>query len=205
MPSQDRANSIGLKDGGNGFRASPQPIIRRCNRINAGVQNDGPVFFLGGNFGGVSARRIKVPYGKPVFFPVVNQAFAAIDFTTGQYDPSPCSNPPTVRCAVQALSVTKASNMSVHIDGVALDNAQIKQFRQTSTSFFSVAVSGNNIWAIPVQNYNRCCSTLPLWAQDGYYITLLNLSVGTHLLHFHAEIPSLLFSVDITDRLIVQN
>jgi hypothetical protein len=172
---------------------------------NAAVQNEGPVFFLGGNFGGVSARTIKVPYGKSVFFPVLNQAFAAVDFTSGQYDPSPCSNPPTIQCAIQALSVTKASNMSVQIDGVSLNNSDIQMHRQTSTSFFAVALSGNNIYGTPVQNYNRCCSSLPLWAQDGYYITLLNLSVGTHLLHFHAEIPTLPFSVDITDTLIVQN
>jgi hypothetical protein len=182
-----------------GIPAANNPDVDATGQ-NAGVQNDGPVFFLGGNFGGVSARTITVPYGKPVFFPVVNQFFAAIN-GDGFYDPTPCPNPPTVSCAVGVLSVSKASHMSVQIDGIALDNRQIKQFRQTSNSFFAVALPGNNVYGVPVQNYNSCCSTLPLWVQDGYYITLVNLSVGKHLLHFEGQILG--FSLTVTDTLIV--
>jgi len=188
-----------------GIPAANNPIHDTTGN-NARVNNNRPVFFLAGTFGtGPVARKIKVPYGKPVIFPVLNQAFAAVNFETGNYDPSPCTSPLTVKCAIGALSISKAVNMSVQIDGVTLDNQQVTTYRQTSTAFFAVAVSGNNVWGTPVENYNRCCARQPLWVQDGYWITLVNLSPGTHLLHFHGEIPEAFFSVDVTDTLDVQN
>jgi hypothetical protein len=100
------------------------------------VNNNGPVFFLAGNLsGGVSARTIEVPLGKPIFFPVINSFFVPINLD-GTYNPSPCPSPLTLTCAIQAASFTQAEDMAVQIDSISLGNAQINQFRQTSTSYF---------------------------------------------------------------------
>jgi PEP-CTERM motif-containing protein len=167
---------------------------------DAGVNNGGPVFFLAGNLsGGVSARTIRVPDGKPIFFPVINSFFVPINLD-GTPNPFPCTSPLTLTCAIQAASFTQAENMAVQIDSISLDNAQIEQFRQTSTSYFSVAVPADNV--LGVTGPNECCANL--WVQDGFYITLDDLSVGTYVLQFQGEGQSLAggpISLDVTDTL----
>jgi hypothetical protein len=130
---------------------------------NASVNNNGPVFFLAGNFGGSSTRTVTVPYGKPVFFPVFNEFFAAIN-AHGGFDPKPCA-PLTISCAVAQASgpVSKASNMSVTIDNITLTNADVGTFRQTSTSFFTVALPQDNVLGVtPIASYNGC------WTYPGF-------------------------------------
>jgi hypothetical protein len=168
----------------------------------AGTNNNGPVFFLAGNFGGSSTRTITVPYGKPVFFPVVNSFFFAFS-RNGRYDPSPCPNPLTLSCALsQVTNVSQATNMTVQIDSTTLTNTTITSFRQTSKSFFVVCLPNDNVLAfifgIPIPGHCYF-GNHPVWVQDGYYITLSNLSLGTHNLHFHGELAG--FSLDVTDTL----
>jgi PEP-CTERM motif len=176
---------------------------------DGGVNNNGPVFFLAGNFGGVSTRTITVPRGKPVFFSVTTAVYVAIN-QSGNFDPSPCSSPLTLTCALQQVTPLQdnATNMAAQIDGIALDNTEIKDHRQTSTSFFTLALPDDNVFGVPVDTYDACCADLPIWVQDGFWIALDDLSVGTHLVHFHAECPgdcgvgtSGAFSLDITDKL----
>jgi hypothetical protein len=125
----------------------------------------------------------------------------------GTYLPDPCSTPLTVVCALTVPpSFLVGANMSVEIDGNSVDN--ITSFRQTSTSYFSVPfLAADNVLGVTsIANYDACqaigigqaCSNL--WVQDGFYITLDNLSVGTHMLHFQGETAAG-FSVDITDTL----
>ena len=85
----------------------------------AGVNNNGPVFFLAGNAisGGVWTRTIRVPAGKPVFFPVLNAFFVPI-MGNGTYTPirahhrSPCpapfQHPPPIWLARTCRSVSTA-------------------------------------------------------------------------------------------------
>ncbi len=175
---------------------------------DGGVNNNGPVFFLAGNFGGVSTRTITVPRGRTVFFSVLSAFYGAVN-QSGNFDPSPCSSL-TLTCALQQVTPLQdnATNMGVQIDGIALDNTEIKDFRQTSTSFFTVALPDDNLFGIPVATYDACCADLPIWVQDGFWIALDDLSMGTHVLHFHGECfdqcgpgTSGPFSLDITDTL----
>jgi PEP-CTERM motif len=162
-----------------------------------GVNNDGPVFFLAGSLtGGVYSRTIEVPVGRPVFFPVLNEFFVPIN-SDGTFNPSPCPSPLTLTCALQQVTsvMDSASNMAVQIDGISLDNSQIEQYRQTSTSYFSVALPTDNVLGVT----GPIAPGANTWTQDGFYIALDDLSVGTHVLHFQGEIPG--FSLDVTDTL----
>ena len=176
----------------------------------AGVNNDGPVFFLAGNAlaGGVWTRTITVPVGKPVFFPVLNAFYVPIN-GDGTYGPSPCTTPLTLTCALTVPpSFLVGADMTVQIDGgIPLHTPQIEPFRQTSTSYFSVALPADNVLGVtPIENYDQCVATglgQPcgnLWTQDGFYLTLDDLSVGTHMLHFQGE-TSAGFSLSVTDTL----
>jgi hypothetical protein len=170
----------------------------------AGTNNDGPVFFLAGNFGGTSSRTIAVPFGKPVFFPVVNRFFAAVG-AHGNYDPSPCPNPLTLGCALDQVTpqINQATNLTVTIDSITITSPTITSFRQTSTSFFVVCLPKDNIFAVlfGIPLHAHCYfGHHPVWVQDGYYITLSNLSSGKHNLHFHGELPGG-FVLDVTDTL----
>jgi hypothetical protein len=186
----------------------------------AGANNNGPVFFLGGfvsvvppggsGSGPTSASRtIDVPYGKPVFFPVINDSYVPIN-QNGTFNSAPCRSPLTLGCAINASFLT-VNDMAVQIDGISLDNAQMEPFRQTSVSYFSVPLPADNVFGVPVAPYNNCVSDAGapcsnLWTQDGFYITLDDLSVGTHVLHFEGEGSSLAggsFGQDVTATLIV--
>ena len=70
-------------------------------------------------------------------------------------------------------------------------------------SFFKVALPADNVLGVtPIENYDACCANLPIWVQDGYYITLDDLSLGTHVLHFQGVIPGTGgISLNITDTL----
>jgi hypothetical protein len=179
---------------------SPSNPLTDATGANAGVDNNGPVFFLAGNQGGASARTITVPVGKPIFFPVINSFYVPIN-GDGTFNPSPCPSPLTLACAIQVVSFTQAEKMAVQIDGTpTLDNAEIEQHRQTSTSYFSVALPADNVLGVtgPIE------AGANTWVQDGFYITLDNLSVGTHMLHFQGEGQSPAggsISLDVTDTL----
>ena len=179
---------------------------------DSGLNNNGPVFFLAGNFGGVSTRTIDIPAGKPVFFPVVNSFFVPINLD-GTYNPSPCASPLTLTCALQQVTplADSAEDMSVAIDGISLTNAQVKLFRQTSASYFSVGLPDDNVLGVtPITSYDQCSSTglspnqscANLWVQDGYYIALNGLSRGTYVLNFQGVIPgSSGINLNVTDLL----
>jgi hypothetical protein len=172
--------------------------------------NNFDVFFLAGTFspGGTASRTITVPFGKPVFFPVVNSVFAAVNTTCpgpecGAFDPTPCKTPLTVNCAVDTMTgaISRATNMTVQIDNITLNATtppKIKSFRETSTSFFLVTMPDNNLFGVPPGTY---FPGNPVWVQDGYYIMLSNLSLGTHHLQFSGCVPQFSFCLAVTDTL----
>ena len=92
-PGNDVAGESQLfwpRPGGSGLWASPatnNPLTDMTG-ADAGANNGGPVFFLAGSLaGGVYARTITVPVGKPVFFPVLNSFFVPIN-GDGTFNPS---------------------------------------------------------------------------------------------------------------------
>ena len=165
-----------------GVPAPNNPLLDTTG-ANAGVNNNGSVFFVAGVAGsGTVARTFTVPSGRPIFIPVVNGVYAPIG-TDGGFDPSPCKAPLQFSCAIQTATGTFSPlhSMLLQIDGVTLNPKELQSYRQTSTTYFSATLPPNNIFGVtgPV--------TSPSWVQDGYYVTLTNLSRGSHLLVFRAR------------------
>jgi hypothetical protein len=170
-----------------GVPAPNNPLLDTTG-ANAGVNNNGPVFFVAGVSGsGTVVRTFNVPLGKPIFVPVVNGFYVPIG-ADGGYDPSPCTDPLQFSCAIQTAtgSFSPLHSMSLQIDGVALNIQQLRAYRQTSTSYFTATLPANNIFGVPVPPLPPRPVSSSFWVQDGYYVTLTNLSPGSHLLVFHA-------------------
>jgi PEP-CTERM motif len=192
-----------------GVPAANNPLTDTSG-ADAGVNNGGPLFFLAaflsvnGGSGPPSVRRtITVREGTPIFFPVINSFYAPIG-TNGGFNPFPPCMLLTLACAIQAASITQASDMAVQLDGATLlDNAQIETFRQTSTSFFPVALPPDNVFSLFGLTIQPCCTDQTFWTQDGFYVALNGLSVGTHVLQFEGEGQTFSgpFSLSVTDTL----
>jgi hypothetical protein len=69
------------------------------------VGDAGPLFYLFGNWGGVTHRFVRVPCGKPLFFPVVNDI---------EWVPQGCNDCPSCK----ALSNFDACSIDCRVDGV---------------------------------------------------------------------------------------
>jgi hypothetical protein len=150
-----------------------------------------------------------VPSGKPVLFPVFTAFYGAIN-GNGGFDPTPCPSL-TLSCALDQVTTptNRAKGMTVQIDDTINLNTgsspKITSFRQTSKSFFLVTFPDCGttppcgLFGIPGGTY---FPGNPVWVQDGYWIMLSNLSLGTHKLHFHVVLPGPVpFILDITDKL----
>ena len=58
--------------GSSGFPPRTIPVLDTTGE-NADVGQEGPVWFLAGNLGGITVRECAVPEGKALFFPILNE------------------------------------------------------------------------------------------------------------------------------------
>lgn len=163
------------------------------------VGQRGPVWFLGGAlFGGTVRRTCSVPEGKTTFFPLVN----SINFNT----PNVCGQGPNNLLVkeMRALSdafVNGSGNFKVELDG-----RPVRNLRRLQSGVFAVALPENNIFDEACANLGGVPAGVYSPAVDeGIYVTLEPLRVGTHVLHFHAENSSQGFLLDVTYTLRVVN
>ena len=151
---------------------------------NAGINNNGPVFFLAGNTGGSSTRSFNVPAGRPLFFPVLNGF--DVEFKN---DPN-CG----LACAfafLDQLNMSGATNLHATLDGV--DLLTFPNYRQRSTQFFTAHWSNPEPFAfgLPEGDYDV--------VSDGYWVALDGLAPGAHTLVFSGMTPS--FTLEVTDNI----
>jgi hypothetical protein len=167
--------------------ATPGPTnpLFDATGANAGNNNNGPVFFLAGNAGGLSARTFDVPVGKPVFFPIINAFDAEVP------DDSDCD----IQCAFRYLdSYDIAGSVHLHatLDGKDL-LLQYPSFRQRSTSFFPLDVPVDDPFGFPSPYEGRLDAVT-----DGHWVALDGLSPGKHTLVFGGTSGSG-FTVEVVD------
>lgn len=143
----------------------------------AGVNNNGPVFFLAGNFGGDSTRNITLQTGRPIFFPVLS----TVIFET-PVPPFICVGPglpDPVGCLLAEISpeMDGATGLFATLDGQNLLQAH-PSYRQTSTALFDLFFPAGNIYGLD-PGYIP-----PAAVADGYWVGLDGLAPGAYVLKF---------------------
>jgi hypothetical protein len=159
---------------------------------NCMVGQHGTNWFLAGSWvAGPVTRDCDIPQGATLFFPVINE----INFDTpgqcGQGDPLPSS----YYRGLSAAFVNGAANLSVTLDGKPAG-----PMHRTVSQVFEVALPDDNIFA------GACAPDLAggIYSpavDDGFYVRLNPIAVGSHTLHIHAENPTAGFTLDVTYNL----
>jgi hypothetical protein len=164
----------------------------------------GPVWFLAGTFGGDAVTRTcRIPAGKGIFFPVVNQiAFA----------PFPTEGIADLR-GQAAATMDQVTFLKVTLDGVDLSG--LRDRRVQSPAFSLVSPVGGVLdpeqcpaLFVPPANppfprkpQGTLCNPV---VSDGYWVLLSPLQAGEHKIRFRAKVnlnPP--FAVDVTYNLTI--
>lgn len=147
------------------------------------VGQEGPVWFVAGNFGGENTRSCTVPAGKALFIPIFNYVYWApedLSFVRDVVAPSQgwdltgLTEEEILRMGVNWAS-DHATALSVTIDGVAVVDPW--QYRAESSAF-SIELSNM------LEDYGYAPGPRSPNVSDGYWIMLRPLSRGQHTINF---------------------
>lgn len=160
-----------------GIKKSRSPVTDKTGEF-AGEGQRGPVWFLGGNLGGVTRRKLSLPAGKLIFSPVI-YAFP--------------------NAAPARASADRVADMKVTLDGKSLGD--LSKHRVTTRPFEFTGPDRDNA-VHPILTGTR-----PV-AMDGYWFMLKPLSRGEHTLRVKGRVKAENvedeFELDITYELKVE-
>ena len=151
----------------------------------------GDLWFLAGTFGGGAATRsCAVPEGASLFFPVANSVFVDSPNVCGQ---GPESTPIKDERAAVKAAIDVVTDVSATLNG-----QPIRHIRRVQSVVFAVALPEENVFdafcpppGVPAGIYSPA-------VDDGYYVHLTPLEVGTHTLRLHAANPPLDVTYNLT-------
>lgn len=155
--------------------AAPQsanPVADPDGRF-AGLNNNGPVFFLAGSGG---ERNITVPAGKPIFFPMLNGINVSSRYFNETYCPD---EPDAMGCALFYISDWMNNVVELHATANGENVAIYPSHRQTSTGFFEVTAPEDDLFGWP----ELPAGTFPAVA-DGFWVAIEGLPIGQHTVTF---------------------
>ena len=136
------------------------------------VAQEGPVWFLAGSFGGQVERTCAIPSGKDILFPLINAECSEVEY------PDIHTDAELKKCAAsQNEGVTE---LTTSIDGVKLDESELRSYRVQSPRFEVVFPEGN-VFGVPAGSTKAI--------SDGYWVFLKALPPGNHIIHFRGTIP----------------
>jgi len=142
---------------------------------NCAAGQSGAVWYLAGAPSNDPVKRsCTVPFGKTIVFPMINAAYFA--FPT---DPADQRTDAFVRS--QVTFIEQATNLRAEIDGipVALPKAYLEK-----SKIFNLTLPADNIFGVDAGQ------VLDPSADEGFYVGVQPLTLGTHKIHFHAELPA---------------
>ena len=148
------------------------------------------MWFLGGLYGEVGnhftvSRTCKaVPYGKGLFFPIINAEADSVC--------KPISGVPSEMAIYRDL-LDHPLVVAATVDGKPVQNAT--SFRAATRPFLILNVPADSLTGCPAGSSGVALS-------DGYYVMLKPLSRGDHIIKFQGAVEG--FSLDITYKLTVQ-
>jgi hypothetical protein len=126
----------------------------------------GKVWFLAGVFGG-EVRSITIPSGTALYFPIVNT-----ECSTVEPDPFHGGNEAELRACAKGW-IDNSFDLAAEIDGTPVQN--IWSYRHQSTLYSFGPLGPNNILGVPGASGQS--------ADDGVYLMLVPMSVGSHTIH----------------------
>jgi hypothetical protein len=140
-----------------------------------------------------------VPTGTALFFPIINAECSSLPG-----DNSGDTTEAGLRgCANSLANLIDTATLSASLDGVPLTGLSL--YRVQSPLFAIGPLPGpadNNLGFFFTGNPTPA-GTTGTSVSDGFYLMLVPLSPGRHTLHFHGEIPTFGFVVDMTYDLTV--
>jgi len=162
------------------------------------VGQSGHVWFLAGSPS--PQPHCTVPAGTALFFPIINAECSTIPGdNTGDTTEAGLRS-----CADALANLIDPTTLNATMDGVPL--TRLSQYRAQSPLFPIGPLPGpsnNNLGFYFTGNLTPA-GTTGTSVGDGFYLMLHPLSAGPHVLHFHGEIPSFSFVVDMTYYLTVK-
>lgn len=149
--------------------ALAQPVLTSPlldpNGANCAAGQSGSVWFLAGTLSGGSATRsCTIPASKAVFFPVANY-FCSAEGSAAQ-----------MRICAR-VGQKGATNLSAEVDGVSVRHLPSYSVKSPT---FDLTLPADNVFGVDAGVYVPTSS-------DGVYLMLAPLSVGAHVIHFHAD------------------
>jgi hypothetical protein len=181
----------------------------------------GPVWFLGGNFcsevnlpgctPGVVERSCAVPAGTALFFPIVNTADSFLEERrVSNVHHTECDPQPTINClrAVVSSFIGPTTNLLAEIDGQTIPKLK-ERFHTQSVTFDFTLPEGHLLGAIG-EGDNTPAGLVPYApgayapaVDEGVYVMLKPLPVGSHDLHIKGTFPQFDFNIDVAYHLTV--
>lgn len=136
---------------------------------NSAQDQNGPVWFLAGTYGGSVTRHCTIPIKKAIFFPVVAKECSFAE----DYD---LKTEIGLHNRVKEV-MDRVTNMQLIVDGVKFDN--LKKYRAHSR-VFDLVFPPNNVYDVSAGPTKS--------VTDGYWIFLRPLRTGKHEIYFSAEV-----------------
>jgi hypothetical protein len=163
------------------FGAASNPIFE-SGTVDCARGQKGQIWFLAGNFGGVSHRTCTIPNGKALFFPLINILF---------WVPEDGATVDEVRKKANA-GINPTSVLQVQIDDVAIVDPFAYRAQSPPGGFalnFGPLLSDFGFEPLPDPRKPAVA--------DGYWILVPPLHKGEHKIHFHSA-NSGGFDLDVT-------
>jgi hypothetical protein len=127
-----------------------------------GQNQNGPVWFLTGTFGGTAERTCEIPAGKAILFPVLNTECSYLE------NPELKTESELLTCAKQAQD-SGSITMSATVDGTQLKN--LEKYR-VGSQLFDLVFPENNVFSVAPGKTKA--------VSDGFWVFLEPLSSGNH-------------------------
>jgi len=146
------------------------------------VGQRGDLWFLGGSFIGSVTRTCTIPEGTTLFFPVANNVQFDSPNVCGQDDRS---IPLRALRANTTRSVDQVSSKTV-----TLDHKPIKNVHRVQSTVFEVTLPEENMFTFFSFDTPCPAGSYGPTVDDGYYVLLHPLNVGSHTLRIHTKTRS---------------
>lgn len=175
--------------------ASQSPLTDQTGQFGALNQPSGTLWFLAGNEGGTTVRRVTIPASKALFFPIANvfdvESGTAIPAGTNVFS---VKQPLQVAQRFVSSAIATAHDLSCSVDGtpVAITTANLEQ-----SVPFTLLLPADTILGVPAGIYYPA-------VDSGYYVLLNPLSPGQHTIHFSGGLSAFGNFLDVTYHITIQ-